>query len=88
MQEELVVLQPVLVKTQAEVAKMMVEITRDKASAAETKAKVEVEEVNANAKAADAKVWIIFIVLILVLMHILYNPYPYNLLPLTPCTTY
>lgn len=35
---------------------MMVEITRDKASAAETKAKVEVEEAKANAKAADAKV--------------------------------
>jgi hypothetical protein len=34
---------------------MMVEITRDKASAAETKAKVEVEEAKANAKAADAK---------------------------------
>lgn len=39
------------------VSSMMVEITRDKASAAETKAKVEVEEAKANAKAADAKVF-------------------------------
>ena len=35
---------------------MMVEIARDKASAAETKAKVEVEESSANEKAAAAKV--------------------------------
>ena len=52
MQEELVVLQPILVTTQAEVASMMIEITKDKASAAETKAKVEVEENSANEKAA------------------------------------
>jgi dynein heavy chain len=55
MQEELVVLQPILVKTQAEVADMMIEITKDKASAAETKAKVEIEESAANIKAAEAK---------------------------------
>jgi dynein heavy chain len=55
MQEELVILQPVLVKTQQEVANMMVVITRDKASAAETKATVEVEEANANKKAAESK---------------------------------
>lgn len=55
MQEELVVLQPVLIKTQAEVAEMMIEITKDKASAAETKAIVEVEETKANEKAASAK---------------------------------
>ena len=40
MQEELVVLQPQLVATQAEVTSMMVVITRDKASAAETKVPV------------------------------------------------
>ena len=55
MQEELVILQPQIVKTQAEVAAMMVDITRDKAAAAVTKEKVEVEEQNANAKAAEAK---------------------------------
>ena len=55
MQEELVVLQPILVKTQAEVAAMMIEISRDRESAAQTKATVEVEEAKANAKAADAK---------------------------------
>ena len=55
MQEELVVLQPVLVKTQKEVADMMVEITKDKASAAITKDAVEKEEAVANEKAAKAK---------------------------------
>ena len=55
MQEELTVLAPILVKTQAEVSTMMVEITKDKASAAETKAQVEVEEAKANEKAAEAK---------------------------------
>jgi dynein heavy chain len=55
MQEELKILQPQIVKTQGEVAEMMVQITKDKASAAETKAVVEVEENNANAKAAEAK---------------------------------
>jgi dynein heavy chain, axonemal len=42
MQEELVILQPQLVKIQAEVSEMMIIITKDKASAAETKGKVEV----------------------------------------------
>lgn len=55
MQDELVVLQPQLVKTQQEVSTMMVQITKDKASAAETKGKVEVEEAKANEKAAAAK---------------------------------
>jgi dynein heavy chain len=55
MQEELTILQPQIVKTQQEVATMMVQITADKASAAETKAVVEVEERNANEKAAVAK---------------------------------
>jgi len=54
MQEELVILQPVLVKTQQEVASMMIVITKDKASAAETKAIVEVEEAKANTKAAES----------------------------------
>ena len=55
MQEELVLLQPQLVKTQEEVNSMMIQINIDKASAATTKAKVEVEENKANAKAAVAK---------------------------------
>jgi hypothetical protein len=55
MQEELTVLSPILVKTQKEVAEMMVVTTKDKASAADTKVKVEVEEAKANVKAAEAK---------------------------------
>eukprot|EP01041_Mallomonas_annulata_P000832 gene832-1621_t len=55
MQEELVVLQPQLVKTQGEVQAMMIQINKDKASAAVTKAQVEVEEAKANEKAAAAK---------------------------------
>jgi len=53
--KELTVLSPILVKTQKEVAEMMVATTKDKASAADTKAKVEVEEAKANVKAAEAK---------------------------------
>lgn len=55
MQEELVALQPQLVKTQQDVSEMMIQISRDKVSAAETKQQVEVEEANANIKANDAK---------------------------------
>ena len=55
MQEELTALQPVLVKTQAEVDEMMVVITKDKAEAAETKKAVEIEGEKANEKAAKTK---------------------------------
>lgn len=55
MQEELKILQPQLIKTQEDVSNMMIQITKDKASAAETKKVVEVEELNANTKAAEAK---------------------------------
>ena len=53
--KESTVLSPILVKTQKEVAEMMVATTKDKASAADTKVKVEVEEAKANAKAGEAK---------------------------------
>lgn len=55
MQEELVLLQPQLVKTQADVSSMMVEITKDRLSAADTKKQVEIEEAAANAKASESK---------------------------------
>jgi dynein heavy chain len=55
LREEIVILQPQLVKTQQEVSAMMVVITKDKASAAETKAIVEVQEAEANSKAAASK---------------------------------
>jgi dynein heavy chain, axonemal len=55
MQEELVVLQPQLVKTQEDVKNMMIEITKDRQSAAESKQQVEIEESHANAKAAESK---------------------------------
>ena len=55
MQEELVILQPQIVKTQGEVAEMMVQIDKDKAAAAITKSQVEKEEAAANEKAAESK---------------------------------
>ena len=55
MKIDLVELQPVLVKTTAEVEELMVKIEKDKADAAEKKAVVEVEEAAASAKAAECK---------------------------------
>ena len=55
MQKTLTDLQPQLTKTQAEVDEMMIQITADKADAAETKALVEVEETSATVKAAETK---------------------------------
>lgn len=55
MQEELKVLQPQIVKTQAEVSAMMIDIARDKEAASVVKAKVEVDEARANEKAAESK---------------------------------
>ena len=55
MQEELVILQPQLVQTQKEVSEMMEVITKDKASAAETKAVVEVQGAMLTKKAAASK---------------------------------
>ena len=48
-------MEPILIRTQAEVEQMIIEITRDKTAAAETKAVVEVEEASAAKKAADTK---------------------------------
>jgi len=48
-------MQPKLVQTQAEVEVMIVQITKDKAVAAETKAIVLVEEASASKKAAETK---------------------------------
>ena len=55
LQEDIVKLQPVLVKTSAEVDEMMVSISADRKEADETKAVVVVQEAEANAKAAEAK---------------------------------
>jgi dynein heavy chain len=55
MKVDLVELQPVLVKTTAEVEELMVKIAKDKADAAEKKAVVEVEERAASTKAAECK---------------------------------
>lgn len=55
LQASLTEMEPVLIRTQAEVEEMIIQITQDKASAAETKAVVEVEEASASKKAADTK---------------------------------
>ena len=55
LQADIVELQPVLVKTTAEVEEMMINITADREQADETKAVVEKQEAEANAKAAEAK---------------------------------
>ena len=55
LQATLTEMEPVLIKTQAEVEEMIIQITQDKASAAETKAVVEVEEASASKKAADTQ---------------------------------
>ena len=55
MKVDLVELQPVLVKTTAEVEELMIKIAKDKADAAEKKAVVEVEEKAASTKAAECK---------------------------------
>ena len=55
MQIDLKELQPVLVKTSAEVEDLMVKIAKDKEDAAEKKAVVEVEEAAAAKKAAECK---------------------------------
>ena len=55
LQVQLTEMEPVLIKTQGEVEIMIVEITADKASAAETKAIVSVEEAAATTKARDTK---------------------------------
>jgi dynein heavy chain len=55
MKAELIVLQPNLVKTAAEVEALMISIERDKAVAAETKAVVEIEKAAAAAKAVECK---------------------------------
>ncbi|RYG69725.1 hypothetical protein EON64_02000, partial [archaeon] len=48
-------MEPKLIQTQADVEAMIVQISKDKISAAETKAIVEVEEASASKKAADTK---------------------------------
>ena len=55
MQEQLTALGPQLVVTQKEVEEMMIQITKDKADAAETKKIVEKEEAVASKKAAETK---------------------------------
>jgi dynein heavy chain, axonemal len=55
MKVELIDMQPILVKTAAEVEALMISIERDKAAAAETKSIVEVEKASAAAKAAECK---------------------------------
>ena len=55
LQESLTALQPVLVKTQAEVEEMIVQIDKDKAAAAETQVVVEAEEASAKEKAAETE---------------------------------
>lgn len=55
LQASLKEMEPVLIKTQAEVEVMIVQITKDKASAAQTKAVVEAEEAVASKKAVDTK---------------------------------
>ena len=48
-------MQPKLVQTQADVEEMIIQITKDKGVAAETKAIVSVEEASASKKAAETK---------------------------------
>lgn len=55
LQDDIVKLQPVLVKTSAEVDEMMITITADRQQADKTKAIVEIQEAEANSKAAEAK---------------------------------
>lgn len=55
LQGSLTELEPKLVKTQAEVEEMIVNITKDKAAAAETKKIVEMEKATADKKAAETK---------------------------------
>jgi dynein heavy chain len=55
LQATLTEMEPQLIKTQAEVEEMIIQITADKAVAAETKAVVAVEEASAQKKAADTK---------------------------------
>jgi dynein heavy chain len=55
LQASLTEMEPILIRTQAEVEQMIIDITRDKSAAAETKAVVEVEEASASKKAADTK---------------------------------
>jgi dynein heavy chain, axonemal len=55
LQATLTDMQPKLIQTQAEVEEMIVQITKDKAVAAETKAIVVVEEASASKKAAETK---------------------------------
>ena len=56
LQDQLKEMQPVLEKTQVEVEEMIVQITADKAVAAETKAIVTVEEASAAKKATETQV--------------------------------
>jgi dynein heavy chain len=55
LQAQLTEMEPVLIKTQAEVEEMIIQITADKATAAQTKAVVQVEEAAAAKKAAETK---------------------------------
>lgn len=55
LQATLTEMEPVLIQTQADVEVMIVQISKDKISAAETKAVVEVEEASASKKAAETK---------------------------------
>jgi len=55
LQEDIVAMQPILAETQIKVAEMIVNIDKDKASAAETKIVVEQEEASANKLAAETK---------------------------------
>lgn len=55
LQATLTEMEPQLIQTQAEVELMIIQITKDKTTAAETKAVVEVEEAGANKKAAETK---------------------------------
>ena len=55
LQEDIVAMQPVLAETQVQVAAMIINIDKDKASAAETKVVVEQEEASANKLAAETK---------------------------------
>jgi len=55
LQATLTEMEPKLIKTQADVEVMIVQITKDKAEAAVTKKEVEVEEASAQKKAADTK---------------------------------
>jgi dynein heavy chain len=55
LQTALTEMEPVLIKTQAEVEVMIIQITKDKGEAAVTKAAVEIEEASAIKKAAETK---------------------------------